>query len=69
MTITIEPMDPALEAYLLDLGEDAWNLGFTVMEYLHNERITVDYADAHVVHQGWIRGRNKWQSNLPYTYN
>lgn len=69
MTYTIEPMDPALEAYLMELGEKAWAADMTAIEYLEHERITLDYADIYVVHQGWIRGRNKWQSNLPYTYN
>lgn len=69
MTIVIEPMDPALEAYLLDLGSRAWNHGLTAAQYIERERLTLDYADAYVVHEGWKQARNLWQSNASYLFN
>jgi hypothetical protein len=69
MTITLEPLDPALEAYLLDLGKRAWNHGLTAAQYIERERLTLDYADAHVVHEGWKQARNLWQSNASYLFN
>lgn len=69
MTIVIEPLDPALESYLLDLGRKAWEQDLTAGQFIYRERLTLDYADAYVVHEGWKQARNLWQSNTSYLFN
>ena len=53
-------MDNAKRAYLLDLGHRAFRAGLTTVDYIQVESLTLDYADAHVVHEGWCEARDFW---------
>lgn len=71
MTIILVEPDPALRAYLLDLGRQAWDAGLTAAQFIRREKLTIDYADAYVVHDGWKAAREDWwfSDTGPLGYN